>query len=95
MDRIGVKSEGNAILMPYKSLSCLIGIRPEFKEKTVGSPCDVCSEKDEFLQCLDFFSQKWDEMLQVRDHQNIRHLAYGCILVGIDGHHKLGFLHPG
>lgn len=46
MDRIGVKSGGNGILMPFKSLSCLIGIGPEFKEKTVGSPCDVCSKKD-------------------------------------------------
>lgn len=47
IDRIGVKSGGNGILMPFKSLSCLIGIGPEFDEKTVGSPCDVCSKKDE------------------------------------------------
>lgn len=46
MDRIGVKSGGNGILKPFKSLSCLIGIGPEFNEKTVGSPCDVCSKKD-------------------------------------------------
>ena len=46
MDRIGVTSGGNGILLPFKSLSCLIGIGPEFNEKTVGSPCDVCSKKD-------------------------------------------------
>ena len=46
MDRIGVKSGGNGILMPFNSLSCLIGIGPDFGKKTVGVPCDVCSKKD-------------------------------------------------
>ena len=47
MDRIGVKSRGNGILIPFKSLSCLIGIGPEFEAKTVGAPCDICSKKDQ------------------------------------------------
>lgn len=47
IDSIGVKSGDNGILMPFKSLSCLIGIGPEFAAKTVGAPCDVCSKRDQ------------------------------------------------
>lgn len=47
MEKIGVKSKGNGILMPFKSLSCLIGIGPKYGAKKVGAPCDVCSKKDQ------------------------------------------------
>lgn len=47
MDRIGVESGGDGILKPFKSLSCLIGIGPEFAAKMVGSPCEICSKRDQ------------------------------------------------
>lgn len=47
MEKIGVKSESNGLLKPFKSLSCLIGIGPEYVAKKVGAPCDVCSKKDQ------------------------------------------------
>lgn len=47
IDRIGVTKEENGILKPFKTISCLIGIGPDFKAKTVGATCDVCSNKNQ------------------------------------------------
>lgn len=45
VERIGVTRE-NGILKPFKTISCLVGIGPEFTAKTVGATCDVCAKKD-------------------------------------------------
>ncbi|MFN2354536.1 MAG: hypothetical protein ABR512_08435 [Desulfopila sp.] len=46
LEKIGVTAEQNGIFTPFKTLSALVGIGPGFSEKTVGSPCDVCSRKE-------------------------------------------------
>lgn len=47
LKKIGVKVEENGVLTPLKTLSSLVGIGPGFPEKTVGSPCGVCSCKEQ------------------------------------------------
>jgi hypothetical protein len=47
MERIGVKRCENGILKPFKTLSCLVGIGPDFSAKTVGETCEVCLKKDQ------------------------------------------------
>lgn len=43
---IGVKVNENAILIPFKSISCLIGLGPDYASGLVGSTCDICSKRE-------------------------------------------------
>ena len=44
LDCIDVQLSESGILKPYKTIACLIGIGPEYKARTVGATCDVCSK---------------------------------------------------
>lgn len=44
LDKVGLAIQSDAVLRPFKSLSCLIGIGPEFDSTSVGSTCQVCSK---------------------------------------------------
>ncbi len=46
MEKIGVTRSEKGILEPFKTLSCLIGIGPDYSARTVGETCEVCSKKD-------------------------------------------------
>lgn len=46
LEKIGVTAQHNGIFTPFKTLSSLVTIGPGFSEKTVGSPCSVCSRKE-------------------------------------------------
>lgn len=46
LETIGVKVNANAILLPFKSISCLIGLGPDYASGLVGSTCDVCSKRE-------------------------------------------------
>lgn len=46
LDGIGVTRGENGILSPFKTISCLIGIGPQYPTKTVGSTCEVCSKRN-------------------------------------------------
>ncbi len=46
LETIGVEIRGDAILSPFKSISCLIGLGPDYSAGTVGSTCQVCSKSD-------------------------------------------------
>jgi len=45
LEKIGVTGGESGILRPFKSISCLVGIGPEYTSKTVGDTCDVCSKR--------------------------------------------------
>lgn len=47
LDQIGVRLSDNAVLTPFKSLSCLIGIGPEYQASLVGTTCQVCSKNQD------------------------------------------------
>lgn len=47
LDQIGVRLRDNAVLTPFKSLSCLIGIGPEYQASLVGTTCQVCSKNQD------------------------------------------------
>ena len=44
LNRIDVELKSSAIFRPFKTVSFLIGIGPQYEAKTVGSTCDVCSK---------------------------------------------------
>jgi hypothetical protein len=46
LETIGVEIRGDAILSPFKTISCLIAVGPEYTANTVGSTCQVCSRRD-------------------------------------------------
>lgn len=46
METIGVELRKDSILSPFKSLSCLIAVGPDYSSRTVGSTCEVCSRRD-------------------------------------------------
>lgn len=46
LKNIGLQIQENAVLVPFKSLSCLIGIGPHFNSTSVGTTCQVCSKND-------------------------------------------------
>ena len=46
LETIGVKVNESAILTPFKSISCLIGLGPDYESKLVGSTCDICSKRE-------------------------------------------------
>jgi len=47
LDRINVQLRDDAVLAPFKSLSCLIGIGPEYTASLVGTTCQVCSKNQD------------------------------------------------
>lgn len=46
LESIGVKINKSAILLPFKSISCLIGLGPDYTSGVVGSTCDICSKRE-------------------------------------------------
>jgi hypothetical protein len=48
LERIGVTRGDSGILKPFKTISCLVGIGPNYPAKTVGATCEVCSRR---VQC--------------------------------------------
>jgi len=44
LDKIGVQIRDDAVLSPFKSLSCLIGIGSGYEAAFVGTTCQVCSK---------------------------------------------------
>ena len=46
LKNIEVKITKNAVLVPFKSLSCLIGIGSGYSATLVGTTCQVCSQND-------------------------------------------------
>lgn len=44
LNKIGVAIRPDAVLEPFKSLTCLIGIGQGFSAKKVGTTCQVCSK---------------------------------------------------
>ncbi|HCY86639.1 MAG TPA: hypothetical protein DHV36_16005 [Desulfobacteraceae bacterium] len=42
---IGVTVSEAAVFTPFKTISCLIGIGPEFDAPTVGSTCRICAKR--------------------------------------------------
>jgi hypothetical protein len=45
LEKAGLTIQSNGVLMPFKSLSCIIGIGPDYDSTSVGSTCLVCSKK--------------------------------------------------
>ncbi len=46
LETLGVKISKDAILTPFKSISCLIAVGSGYASSRVGSTCEVCSKKD-------------------------------------------------
>ena len=46
LERINVGLQENKILLPFKSISFLIGTGPGYQTTEVGTTCEVCSKKD-------------------------------------------------
>ncbi len=46
LDEINVRIRDDAVLIPFKSLSCLIGIGAGYRATLVGTTCQVCSKND-------------------------------------------------
>lgn len=46
LDRVGVELRESATLFPHKSLTCLMGIGPDYPSRVVGSTCEVCSRRE-------------------------------------------------
>lgn len=44
LEKIGVNIRPDAVLEPFKSLTCLIGIGIDYPSKKVGTTCQVCSK---------------------------------------------------
>ncbi len=47
LEKIDVKIENDAVLLPFKTISCLIGSGPGYKSAEVGTTCQVCSKNHE------------------------------------------------
>lgn len=45
LETIGVKVNEDSILIPFKSISCLVGLGPDYTSNRVGSTCDICSKR--------------------------------------------------
>ncbi|MCP3889856.1 MAG: hypothetical protein GY702_13425 [Desulfobulbaceae bacterium] len=46
LDKIDLQIREDAVLMPFKSLSCLIGIGAGYETTKVGTTCQVCSKNE-------------------------------------------------
>ncbi len=49
LDDINLQIRDDAVLVPFKSLSCIIGIGSKYKTTLVGTTCQVCSQKNDCL----------------------------------------------
>lgn len=47
LERIDVKIREDAVLSPFKTISCLIGMGPGYDDVKVGATCQVCSKRHE------------------------------------------------
>lgn len=47
IEKINLSCDEYSVLQPFTSLSCLIGIGPDYTSSTVGSTCDVCSKRND------------------------------------------------
>jgi len=47
LEKIKVKIRDDAVLSPFKTISCLIGVGPGYDAVHVGTTCQVCSKKHE------------------------------------------------
>lgn len=47
LDKINVKIREDAILSPFKTISCLIGLGPGYDTVKVGKTCQVCSKRND------------------------------------------------
>ncbi|MCK5837446.1 MAG: hypothetical protein KAH09_09280 [Desulfobacula sp.] len=47
LEKINVKIKKDAVLFPFKTISCLIGSGPGYDAVQVGTTCQVCSKKHE------------------------------------------------
>ncbi len=55
LEKINMKIGKDAVLSPFKSISCLIGLGPGYKHSKVGSTCRVCAKNDDCLMKQDHF----------------------------------------
>jgi len=46
LEKIGVTFQNDSVLSPLKTVSCLIGLGPEYNAAHVGTTCQVCSKND-------------------------------------------------
>lgn len=46
LSKIDVTCSENGVLSPFNSISCVIGIGPNYENTHVGSTCQVCSSRD-------------------------------------------------
>jgi len=46
LEKIEVRMDSNGTLTPFKTVSCLLGIGPEFSAHEVGPTCLVCSNRE-------------------------------------------------
>lgn len=46
IEEIGVILSNNGVFSPFKTISCLIGIGPDYEQDQVGTTCRVCSKRD-------------------------------------------------
>jgi hypothetical protein len=46
LSEIDVQCGANGVLHPFNSVSCIIGIGPDYTARTVGATCEVCSNSD-------------------------------------------------
>ncbi|MCF6246500.1 MAG: hypothetical protein L3J69_03965 [Desulfobacula sp.] len=47
LEKINVKIQDNAVLSPFQTISCLIGLGPGYDTLEVGATCRVCSKRNE------------------------------------------------
>ncbi len=47
LNEIDVQILDDSVLIPFKSLSCLIGIGAGYKANLVGTTCQVCSKNND------------------------------------------------
>lgn len=46
LEKIAVTFQSDSVLSPLKTVSCLIGLGPEYSASHVGTTCQVCSKND-------------------------------------------------
>ena len=47
LEQINVKIQNDAVLSPFQTISCLIGLGPGYDTLQVGATCQVCSKRNE------------------------------------------------
>lgn len=46
LSEIGLSCSSNGVLSPFNSLSFVVGIGPDYTKNKIGSPCEVCSNRE-------------------------------------------------